>query len=62
MNYICQLCGYVYNAEKGDPDNGIAPETEFDDLPADWTCPLCAAGKEDFEAVEDAEDYQSDEE
>ena len=49
MNYICQLCGYVYNPAKGDPENGISPETEFEDLPDDWACPLCAAGKEDFE-------------
>ena len=48
MNYICQLCGYVYNPVKGDPENGIDPETEFDDLPEDWTCPLCAAAKEDL--------------
>ena len=59
MNYICQLCGYVYNPAKGDPENGIAPETEFDELPDDWTCPLCAAGKEDFEVTDD--NYSSEE-
>lgn len=53
MNYICQLCGYVYNPAKGDPENSIEPETEFEELPEDWTCPLCAAGKEDFEATEE---------
>ena len=61
MNYICQLCGYVYNPTKGDPENGIDPETEFEDLPEDWTCPLCAAAKEDFEITDDTEDYDSEE-
>ncbi|NLY08943.1 MAG: rubredoxin [Tissierellia bacterium] len=49
--YECTLCGYIYDPELGDPDAGIAPGTSFDDLPADWECPLCGAGKEDFEAV-----------
>lgn len=50
--YVCELCGYEYNPEKGDPDNGIEPGTDFEDLPADFVCPLCGAGKEDFETVE----------
>ena len=48
--YTCQLCGYEYEVKVGDPENGIDPETEFDELPADWVCPLCGASKEDFEA------------
>lgn len=46
--FVCSVCGYVYNPESGDPDNGIAPGTKFEDLPDDWTCPLCGAGKEEF--------------
>lgn len=46
--YECNLCGYVYDPAEGDPDNGIAPGTAFEDLPDDWVCPLCGAGKEDF--------------
>ncbi len=42
---------YVYDPEKGDPENGIAPGTAFEDLPADWVCPDCGAGKDLFEAV-----------
>lgn len=61
MNYICQLCGYVYKVNKGDPDNGVEPGTEFDELPEDWTCPLCAAGKDDFEVIAD-ETFENDEE
>lgn len=49
--YKCVICGYVYDPTAGDPDNGIAPGTAFEDLPADWVCPLCGVGKEDFEEV-----------
>ena len=42
-------CGYVYDPEVGDPDNGIAPGTAFEDIPEDWVCPLCGAGKDVFE-------------
>ena len=53
--YVCELCGYVYDPTVGDPDNGIAPGTEFDELPEDWVCPLCGATKEDFEKVVEEE-------
>lgn len=46
--YVCNICGYVYDEEKGEPDNGIAPGTKWEDLPDDYVCPLCAVGKEDF--------------
>ena len=49
--YECQVCNYIYNPEEGDPDNGVKPGTAFEDLPDDWVCPLCGAGKEDFEKV-----------
>lgn len=49
MNYICELCGYVYKPCNGDVDNGIEPNTDYEDLPDDWVCPLCGASKEDFE-------------
>ena len=48
MEYVCDVCGWVYNEELGDPDNGIAPGTKFDELPEDFVCPLCGVGKEDF--------------
>ena len=38
--YKCQVCGYIYDPEVGDPDNGIEPGTAFEDLPDDWVCPL----------------------
>ncbi|UNC91939.1 rubredoxin [Candidatus Contubernalis alkaliaceticus] len=46
--YECEICGYVYDPEAGDPDNDINPKTSFEDLPDDWVCPICSAGKEDF--------------
>lgn len=47
--YVCSLCQYVYDPAVGDPDHGIAPGTSFEDLPDDWCCPLCGAGKDVFE-------------
>jgi rubredoxin len=47
--YVCLLCGYVYDPADGDSDAGIAPGTSFEDLPEDWTCPLCGAMKDQFE-------------
>ncbi|PIQ89695.1 MAG: hypothetical protein COV72_01905 [Candidatus Omnitrophica bacterium CG11_big_fil_rev_8_21_14_0_20_42_13] len=49
--YRCKVCGYIYDPEKGDPDNGVAPGTAFEDLPDDWKCPECGVNKEQFEAI-----------
>jgi len=48
QKYICDLCGYVYDPEAGDPDNGVEAGTEWDAVPEDWVCPLCGAGKDSF--------------
>ena len=48
QKYVCYACGYIYDPEVGDPDNGVAPGTAFEDLPEDWVCPLCGLGKEQF--------------
>ena len=47
--YVCQVCGYVYDPANGDSDNGIEPGTAFEDLPDDWTCPVCGVSKDEFE-------------
>lgn len=47
--YICTVCGYVYDPAKGDPESSIAAGTSFEDLPDEWVCPICGAGKEAFE-------------
>ena len=50
--YECVICGYIYDEELGDPDDGLAPGTLWEDIPDDWVCPDCGVGKEDFEMVE----------
>ena len=58
--YACELCGYEYDPKVGDPDNGSEEGTDFEDLPADWICPLCGAGKDDFELVADTSSSDED--
>ena len=50
--FECVLCGYVYDPEIGDPEADIEPGTPFEELPEDFVCPLCGAGKDEFEIVE----------
>lgn len=52
QKYICVVCGYVYDPEIGDEDNGVAPGTAFENVPEDWLCPLCGVGKDQFEPTE----------
>ena len=40
----CTACGYIYDEE--------AEGTNFEDLPDDWTCPVCGVGKDMFEKIE----------
>jgi rubredoxin len=47
--YVCTVCGYVYDPEQGDPDNGVDPGTKWEDVPNNWECPVCGASKDDFE-------------
>jgi rubredoxin len=49
--YQCGVCGYLYEPSNGDPEANISPNTAFHDLPDDWVCPICGAGKEHFSAV-----------
>jgi len=46
--YKCQICGYIYDPSDGDPEHGIEPGTSFSDLPSEYACPVCFAGKDDF--------------
>ncbi|MHA7680212.1 rubredoxin [Cupriavidus sp. PET2-C1] len=50
--WVCIICGWVYDEAAGLPEDGIAPGTRWDDIPDDWRCPLCDVGKEDFAMVE----------
>jgi rubredoxin len=47
----CIVCGYIYDPEKGDPDSGVEPGTPFEEVPEDWLCPDCGAGKDMFEKI-----------
>jgi len=47
--YRCVVCGFVYDEEKGLPEEGIAPGTAWDAIPDDWQCPDCGVSKSDFE-------------
>ncbi len=50
--YMCLICGFIYDEEKGWPDDGIPPGTRWDEVPPTWTCPECGATKDDFEMIE----------
>jgi rubredoxin len=50
--WMCIICGWIYDEKAGDPEEGLAPGTRWDDVPEFWVCPDCGAGKEDFEMIE----------
>ena len=50
--WMCIICGWIYEEEKGAPEEGIAPGTRWEDIPEYWVCPDCGASKEDFEMIE----------
>ena len=50
--WICVVCGFVHDEAAGLPDDGIAPDTRWADIPADWACPDCGVAKADFEMAE----------
>ena len=51
--YRCTVCDWIYDPKVGDPDGGIAPGTLFEDIPDDWSCPVCGVTKADFEEIEE---------
>ena len=48
QQWIRESCGFIYDPADGDPDGGVPPGTAFEDIPADWVCPVCGARKKDF--------------
>ena len=48
QRYKCNVCEYVYDPKQGDPEHGVKPGTSFADVPADWICPECGVGKDEF--------------
>ena len=53
MKYVCEVCGYVYDEEYGEPDIDVMPGTKFENLPDDFTCPLCGVDKDNFSEFSD---------
>jgi rubredoxin len=51
--YLCIVCGWIYDPEVGDPDSGIKPGTQFQDVPEDWVCPVCGVDKTNFELIKE---------
>ena len=47
--YVCSVCGFVYDEEAGYEELNIEPGTCWEDVPDDFTCPLCGVGKDMFE-------------
>jgi rubredoxin/flavin reductase (DIM6/NTAB) family NADH-FMN oxidoreductase RutF len=50
MKYEC-VCGYVYDESVGDPKNGVPAGTKWADVPEDYECPVCSAGKSAFTEI-----------
>jgi flavin reductase (DIM6/NTAB) family NADH-FMN oxidoreductase RutF/rubredoxin len=53
IKYKCNVCGYIYDPEKGDPDGGIKSETPFEGISDGWVCPVCGAAKDMFAKAEE---------
>lgn len=53
MKYVCEICGYIYDPVVGAIEHGIPPGTKWEDIPADWVCPICGVGKDQFKPVEE---------
>jgi rubredoxin len=51
QTYKCIICGFIYDEAKGLPGEGIAPGTRWEDVPENWVCSECGAGKSEFEKV-----------
>ena len=49
--YICSNCGFIYDPQVGDPENGFPPGTPFEELPNDWHCPVCYMSKDQFDKL-----------
>lgn len=50
--YVCEICGWIYDPELGDPDHGVPAGTAFEDVPDTWVCPVCEAAKSEFKPTE----------
>lgn len=51
QTWVCVVCGFLYDEARGLPEEGLPPGTRWAEVPADWACPECGVGKDDFEMV-----------
>lgn len=51
MKYVCDVCGWVYDEAEGDSQNGLASGTKWENVPEDFICPICGAGKDQFSEI-----------
>lgn len=56
--YICRVCATIYDPEKGDVEDGIPPGTPFENLPENWTCPVCGSAKSFYEFLPESEFFK----
>lgn len=50
--HMCAICEWVYDEAEGDPQNGIAPGTPWDQVPDTWHCPQCGIDKSAFDLLD----------
>ncbi len=59
--YVCTVCGFIYDEDDGDIESDIEPGTPWDEVPEDYVCPVCGAGKDYFEEEIEMTDDEDDE-
>ncbi|WFN34839.1 thiamine pyrophosphate-dependent enzyme [Methanogenium sp. S4BF] len=52
-SWKCKICGYIYN------ESEISSKIPFTDLPVKWKCPVCGAGKDAFEKIDETDIHAS---
>ena len=52
MKYVCDVCGWEYDEELGDPDKRHRARHEVRGSSEDFECPLCGVGKDNFSEAE----------
>lgn len=50
--YVCDVCGWVYDPATGAPASDVPAGTAWENVPDDFICPECGAGKDSFSPSE----------
>lgn len=51
--YMCTVCGWIYDEAEGLPEVGLSPGTRWRDVPEDFLCLECGETKDAFERIDD---------